>query len=318
MAFADFNGDGILDVVFGSDVQGAGTVYFFLGDGKGNYTLKSQQSITGSASYAAVGDFNGDGKLDVAVPDVSGVDIFLGNGDGTFQPFTTTAACGRDNGISAADFNGDGHLDLAVGELCILLGNGDGTFTAGANYGSGGAGNVVADFNGDGKLDVVSTGGSVYLGNGDGTFQTPIALPVFTFNLSPYLPIGDFNHDGELDAVTWSSGGDQVDLQTNLSVSAASLSFGAHKVGTTSSKQTVTLADIGSRGIPISGITIQGADQGDFSQQNNCGHGLQPGKNCQVNVVFKPTATGARSASLTITYSGLDSPQTVALSGTGT
>jgi len=317
IAFADLNGDGVLDVVFGSEVEGGGTIYFFLGNGNGNFTLKSKQDINGSPGFAAIGDFNGDGKLDVAVPDSGGVDIFIGNGDGTFQPFVATTGCTIPGGIAAADFNGDGKLDLAVGQLCILLGNGDGTFTAGANYGAGSAGVLVGDFNGDGKLDVVTAGVWVYLGNGDGTFQPALPSPGFASNLSSALPFGDFNHDGELDIASWTGGGVQVGLQTNLSVSVGSLSFGAHKVGTTSALQGFGVANIGSRGIPISSIALTGADPGDFVEHNTCGTGLQVGKNCIVQVAFKPTAKGARSATLSITYSGVDSPQSVALSGTG-
>src|SRR5437879_3877578 len=124
-----------------------------------------------------VGDFNGDGKLDLAVANRCGspcargiVSVLLGNGDGTFQ-----AAVSYDSGanlptwVTAGDFNGDGKLDLAVANNCangntcpngvvgILLGNGDGTFQAAVPYYSGGnlAYSVtVGDFNGDGKLDL--------------------------------------------------------------------------------------------------------------------------------------------------------------------
>jgi hypothetical protein len=316
LAIADLNGDGILDVVFGSEVEGSGTVYFYLGNGDGTFTLKSQQSINTSPGYAAIGDFNGDGKLDVAVPESGQVDVFLGNGDGTFKafvPYTTT--CGGT--AAAADLNGNGKLDLAVGNLCILLGKGDGTFSAGASYGSGSGAIVVGDFNGDGKLDVAGPSGQVYLGNGDGTFQNPTPA-TFATNNSATLPFGDFNRDGELDLAIWGSSSIQIGLQTSLRATPVSLTFGSHKVGTTSAKQAVTVTDVSSKSVPISSIAISGADPGDFSEQNNCGVGLQAGKSCTVNVVFKPTATGARSASLTITYSGVDTPQTVALSGTGT
>jgi len=313
LAIADLNGDGILDVVFGSEVGGTGTVYFYLGNGDGTFTLKSQQGIFLAPGYAAIGDFNGDGKLDVAVPDGSQVDVFLGNGDGTFQTYVPYAENCAQMAV-AADLNGDGKLDLAIGSLCVLLGNGDGTFTLSAN---GGGGIAVGDFNGDGKLDVATIQGGVYLGNGDGTFQTPTP-PAFATNNSANLPFGDFNRDGELDLAIWGSSGIQIGLQTSLRVTPLSLTFAPRKVGTTSAKQPVTLTNIGSHSIPISSVAITGADPGDFSQQNSCGTGLGAGKSCTVNVVFKPTATGARSASVTITYSGVDNPQTVALSGTGT
>jgi Abnormal spindle-like microcephaly-assoc'd, ASPM-SPD-2-Hydin/FG-GAP-like repeat len=242
--------------------------------------------------------------------------VFLGNGDGTFQTFVPyTETCGGT--AVAADFNGDGKLDLAVGDLCVLLGKGDGTFTLGTGSGSGAGAIAIGDFNGDGKLDVANLVGAVYLGNGDGTFQTPTPA-TFATNSSGTLPFGDFNRDGQLDLAIWGSSAIQIGLQTSLRVTPVSLSFGSHKVGTTSAKQPVTLTDVGAKSLPITSIAITGTNAGDFSQQNNCGVGLQAGKSCTANVVFKPTATGARSATLTITYSGVDTPQTVALSGTGT
>jgi hypothetical protein len=81
------------------------------------------------------GDFNGDGKLDLAVSDASAnmVSILLGNGDGTFQAHYDYRAAAMPYGLATGDFNGDGHLDLAVvndasNTVSVLLGNGDGTF----------------------------------------------------------------------------------------------------------------------------------------------------------------------------------------------
>ena len=93
----------------------------------------------------AVGDFNGDGKLDLAVVNYgsSNVSILLGNGDGTFKTAVNYGAgSSAPYSVAVADFNGDGKLDLAVANIAsnnvsILLGNGDGTFQAAVNYGAG-------------------------------------------------------------------------------------------------------------------------------------------------------------------------------------
>jgi hypothetical protein len=137
---------------------------------------------TGYAYSVAVGDFNGDGKLDLAVANGVGVSVLLGNGDGAFQPAVTYAAGTYTESIAVGDFNGDGKLDLVVtnnlssgGTVSVLLGNGDGTFQAPRTYGVGASpyGVAVGDFNGDGKLDLAVTNSgssgsvSVRLGNGE-------------------------------------------------------------------------------------------------------------------------------------------------------
>ncbi len=92
-----------------------------------------------SPSSITVGDFNRDGRLDLAVGNSGSgtVSIFLGNSDGTFQPKADYATIASSVGITTADFRGNGILDLAVftpGEISVLLGNGDGTFQPHVDY----------------------------------------------------------------------------------------------------------------------------------------------------------------------------------------
>jgi hypothetical protein len=319
---ADVNGDGILDVLFEGEAQGSGAVQVCLGNGDGTFTLKYQANENNfDGNPIGIGDFNGDGKLDMAVTDDYQIDVFLGNGDGTFQPFVPYACpFGSCYGsITAADLNGDGNLDLIVGEATVFMGNGDGTFTPGFSFSSNGGGvNAVGDFNGDGKLDIAVIGPSVsvYLGNGDGTFQSPTSSGAF-YSGAGAGSFGDFNRDGQLDIVNWASPNDQVGLQTTLGLTPGSLNLGSIKIGSTSKGQQVTLTNVSSKSVPISSIALTGANAGDYIEHNTCGAGLHAGATCQITVAFKPTVKGTLPASLTITYSGVASPQTVSLTGYG-
>src|SRR4029077_1641654 len=120
-----------------------------------------------SPAAVAVGDFNGDGKPDIAVANTgsSNVSILLGNGDGTFQSAVEFNAGNSPSTVAVGAFNGDGKLDLAVfqrgsngapGSVSILLGNGDGTFQTPKTLAltSTASAMAVADFNLDNKSDL--------------------------------------------------------------------------------------------------------------------------------------------------------------------
>jgi FG-GAP-like repeat len=192
-----------------------------------------QRSYTAGTNPKAVvvGDFNHDGKRDLAVVnygdpttgDSGSVSILFGNGDGTFQAAKNVAIGKNCTSVVAGDFNADGNDDLALvrpgdstvnddGDVTIFLGNGDGTFrqgqvlAPGKNPSSTRTAIITADLNSDQRLDlmVASAGDqtfSVLLGNGDGTFQSPVAYPVDTNTL--HFPISlivvDLAGNGEKD-----------------------------------------------------------------------------------------------------------------------
>ncbi|HLW87349.1 MAG TPA: FG-GAP-like repeat-containing protein [Terriglobales bacterium] len=206
---ADINNDGNLDLIVPDAARG---LIILLGIGNGAFQPFVEYPAPEQLFYAAIGDFNRDGALDVATGDPDGYCVLLGNGNGTFQPANCVSVSNQSDlvDIVAGDFNGDGNLDLATLSSCcgvvILLGNGNGTFQAAQTYSSGGASSslVTADFNGDGKLDLAiadseSNSIAILLGNGDGSFQKPSN---FATALGPgVLATADMNGDGNLDLV---------------------------------------------------------------------------------------------------------------------
>src|SRR5262245_53831995 len=222
VAVGDFNGDGKQDLVLLSasafDAGLPDRVVVLLGNGDGTFQKGVEYSAGMASREIAVGDFNGDGKQDLAVANVSSSDVsvLLGNGDGTFRPAVSVPAEGGTVNVNSGpsfvvvgDFDGDGKQDLAVlfpqsDQVGVLLGNGDGTFKPLMDYPADKNPRWigVADFNGDGKLDLVTANAraddvTVLLGNGDGTFRQAGVVPA---GQRPARGVvGDFNRDGKLD-----------------------------------------------------------------------------------------------------------------------
>src|SRR6202011_4136467 len=164
---ADFNADEKADLAV-ADLNG-GNVTVLLGNGSGGFTAAngSPFAVGSFPQSLAVGDFNGDGKADLAIANnnSNNVTVLLGNGSGGFttasgRPF---AAGSGPRSVAVGDFNGDCKLDLAVANsaganVTVLLGNGSGGFTAASGSpfaaGSGPYSVAVRDFNADGKADL--------------------------------------------------------------------------------------------------------------------------------------------------------------------
>lgn len=183
---SDFNNDNKPDIVV---INGSGASVL-LGNGDGTLKPPVNYGSSNFATSVAVGDYDADGKIDLAVSSYGFgsngvVSIMLGKGDGTFFPSVNYSSAPSPFSIVKGDFNGDSKLDLATANLqvdsvSILLGNGDGTFGAPVNFASGGFPYEMStgDINSDGKSDLVIAGNggglSILKGNGDGTFQKSV------------------------------------------------------------------------------------------------------------------------------------------------
>jgi len=241
----DFNGDGKTDIALVGGI-GWGTIPMAFSNGDGSFTITNMSApgfsgwATSPGAKIATGDFNGDGKTDIALVGGFGwgtIPVALSNGNGSINitnqgvaNFPAWASTPGAN-IVTGDLNGDGKTDIALtggigwGTIPVAFSNGNGTFnitnSGVPNFGSWatspGATVITGDFNGDGKTDIALTGGigwgtiPVAFSNGNGTFNiTNSGVPNFgswASSSGVTAVVGDFNGDGRTDiALTGVSG----------------------------------------------------------------------------------------------------------------
>ena len=222
LAVGDFNEDGLADlaiVEYGG--SGDGTLGIYLGEGNGRFRKSATYKLGPESLSVAVGDFNGDGHLDVAALNEGALGrkgsfmIFTGKGDGKFDTSPTSYKLGGDPySIAAADLNGDGYPDLVVAEyegecVAVMLNDRKGKFSGPVCYSTYGPSPavyvIIADLNNDKVPDLavatpgVYPGFNIFLGDGKGGFG---AANYYADTWPNSLTVADFEHTGNLDIVT--------------------------------------------------------------------------------------------------------------------
>jgi hypothetical protein len=226
LAIGDFNGDNNLDVAIAN--HGEKLVTILIGDGKGGFSFASGSPFTVPSNPhphgIAAADFNGDGKVDLAVDSwgENKVLVMLGNGDGTFRHAGAKFNVGEApyQRLRAADLNGDGQPDLITSNwegssVSVLLGDGKGNFRLAGEKNisvpTSPFGVAIGDFNGDRRLDIAvchysghvsdrsKNGLSVLYGNGAGQFTLASGSPFAVGHYPPTIVAGDINGDGITD-----------------------------------------------------------------------------------------------------------------------
>ena len=349
---ADFNGDDKLDLAVTWVLGNRGCLSILLGNGDGTFQPPQTPYPCPEIYFDPLitGDFNGDGKLDLAsafrdLPVLETFALFLpGNGDGTFSPSQSGSINGiYGSDVVAGDFNRDGRLDVAVpgdvigntsGGVAIFLQIPKGLVISPSSLtfanqlvGTTSAAQSVTITNPNSEPVQMNVGFTAGTADFTQNFGCPLTLaggascvvqiafaPTTTGNLSTQLGV---NNTGPIPSYLMNISGTGIS-SNGVTLSATHLDFGNQAVGTTSAAQALTLANFGTASLMISGVTLA---PGDFAQTNTCPVSpatLAIGASCAFNITFTPTTTGLRVSSITVSDNDPGSPRTTTFAGTGT
>jgi hypothetical protein len=288
---ADFNSDGKPDLIVSNLSNNGfltGSVSILLGNGDGTFQPQMVFPAGNFSNFVAVGDFNGDHKLDVVDVDLDGFLLtMLNTGTAIFSPTSPvtfpTQLIGTTSAPMTATLTNSGTTAMTVSSVAC----------SGLPF----------------KMTKTTCKGSI----------APGAKCTFTTNFTAQV-------EGSVSGTvtfkdSFSSKPQVVELVgtgTVVELTPPQLKFQPQKVGTTSAPQTIQLTNTGSVALNFTNfIGINGKDYNDFSESNNCGSQVGPGAGCTITVTFTPRKTGKRSAFVEIEDDGGGSPQEPPLVGTG-
>jgi len=341
---ADFNKDGNADLLTAKG--GAATISILYGKGDGTFQPQVVYTAAASPRWVAIDDFNNDGFLDVATSNygASSVSVLLGTGVATpgsaFVPAVSYQVGKNPTGLASGDFNGDGKPDIAVAVgglpttpntlLAVLLNTpvvlspNSVTFPTKVVGTHSTAYSIVLHNTSANPLTVTNV---AITGTNAADFSQTNNCGLGVAGMSTctievtFAPTNINTRFANLVVTDSAVGSSQTALLagigTDASVLPTSLLFSAQTVGTTSAAKMITLTDVSTTAMLIGGISITGANAADFTQTNTCGTGIAGKTKCTISVVFKPSATGTRKASVSVADNAGGSPQIVPLTGTG-
>ncbi|HEY6272858.1 MAG TPA: choice-of-anchor D domain-containing protein [Terriglobales bacterium] len=344
-----------------------GQVIVQLGNGAGGFAMAPGSPIVvGGYLYAlAVGDFNGDGKPDLAATDYTAnvLDILLGEGNGDFTLVSGAppATGSGPRSVAVGDFNSDGKLDLATANAVdntatVLLGYGNGQFqqilvqtiTGSATadlsppslFGDQAVGTtsnpqlIPLTNNGSAPLAITSiTVSGPFVNNASlTTCESTLAVGATCWIAVEFAPTAVGTATGTLSVATNAQGSPQMAALTGTGVAAApmltlsgptlinnTLTFGSQVLGTTSPAQTVIVTNSGSATLTVSAVTVTTgfAIAADAGSCGTAPFDLDPDTSCNLYITFAPSATGTNNGTLSLTHNAAGSPAVVTLTGTG-